>query len=254
MILVVNAQVVLEHTYDYSATVVKLETLGYKYYLMDVPSKQCRIYNMDHSLYKTISCAVPSGYFLSDIKYVSEKLFDDDSEIELAYTYSKYVATTSSYYYMYGSKIINASGSTLIPAINNASYLVVNKTADEEYKLFAYCYDYSVFPEKVWTNIYSLPGKLNTAISATNQPDVQNIKAYPNPATDVVNVEYLLPENVGRAKLQLLDSNGRTIKSFNVDGHSDHLSLNINELSSGVYHYFIQYNNSRSVSKKLIVQ
>lgn len=252
--LLSNAQIVLEHTYNYSTTVVQLETLGYKYYLMDVPNSQCKIYNMDHSIYKTINCAVPNGYFLSDIKFVSEKLFDSDTEIEIAYTYYKYVATTTSYYYIYGSRIVNENGSNEIPAIENAQYLLVNKTGDSQYKLFAYCYDYSVFPETVWTNIYSLPGKLNTAISGLNQSGVQNLKVYPNPATDVVIVEYLLPESVSTAKLQLLDSNGRTIKSFNVDGHSDHLSLNVNELVSGVYHYFIQYDNSRSVAKKLIVQ
>jgi hypothetical protein len=58
-----NAQVTLEKKYDYSTSVVEFETLGYKYYLMDVPNGQCRIYNMDHSLFKTINCNVPAVFF-----------------------------------------------------------------------------------------------------------------------------------------------------------------------------------------------
>ncbi|MBW6534336.1 MAG: hypothetical protein K0B11_04975 [Mariniphaga sp.] len=38
-----NAQVSLEKKYDYSTSVVEFETLGCKYYLMDVPNGQCRI-------------------------------------------------------------------------------------------------------------------------------------------------------------------------------------------------------------------
>jgi len=47
---VVYGQITLQKTYNYSTAVVKLETLGYKYYLMDVPANQVRIYNMDHSI------------------------------------------------------------------------------------------------------------------------------------------------------------------------------------------------------------
>ncbi len=54
-ILNVHGQVALKKTYNYSTSVVKLETLGYKYYLMDVPNSQVKIYNMDHSIYKTIN-------------------------------------------------------------------------------------------------------------------------------------------------------------------------------------------------------
>jgi hypothetical protein len=147
-IIIVYGQITLQKTYNYSTAVVKLETLGYKYYLMDVLASQVRIYNMDHSIFKTINCSVPNGYYLADIKYVSENLFNSDSQIELAYTYYKYVPTSTSYYYIYGAKVINESGSNLL-SIDGAQYIYVNKTGETEYKLFAYCYDYSVSPEKV---------------------------------------------------------------------------------------------------------
>lgn len=250
---VVYGQITLQKTYNYSTAVVKLETQGYKYYLMDVPASQCRIYNMDHSLFKTINCSVPNGYFLADIKFVSENLFNADSQIELAYTYYKYVSTSTSYYYIYGAKVITENGTVLQP-IDGAQYLYVNKTGDSEYKLFAYCFDYSVSPEKVWTNIYGLTGSLVSVLNISgNQPD-NFLNAYPNPATDIIRVEYALPDDIKSARLHILDSSGKTVKNFLVDGHSDHLALNVNDLSSGIYHYYIEFDNSRTSLKKLIVQ
>jgi hypothetical protein len=149
-----NAQVTLEKRYDFSATVVKFETLGYKYYLMDVPLAQCRIYNLDHSLFKTINCNVPAGFYLYDIKFLSEKLFDNDAGIELLCTFYKYNETLQ--YYEYDSKIINEDGSQHT-FINSALYNYIHKTGENTYNLFLYCYDFLVWPGKVWTNIYSLP-------------------------------------------------------------------------------------------------
>jgi len=249
---VVYGQITLQKIYNYSTSVVKLETLGYKYYLMDVPANQCRIYNMDHSLFKTINCSVPNGYFLADIKFVSENLFNADSQIELAYTYYKYVSTSTSYYYIYGAKVITENGTVLQP-IDGAQYLYVNKTGDSEYKLFAYCFDYSVSPEKVWTNIYGLTGSLVSALNISgSQPD-NFLNAYPNPATDIIRVDYALPNDIKSARLNILDSSGKTVKNFLVDGHSDHLALNVNDLSSGIYHYYIEYDNRRTSAKKIVI-
>ncbi len=247
-----NAQVTLNKKYEYSASVIKLETEGYKYYLMDVPNSQCRIYNLDHSLFKTINCAVPNNFYLADIKYISENLFDNDAEIELIYTYYKY--NTAQAYYEYDSKIINEDGSEIIPAIDGAQYVYVKKTDDNTYKLFAYCFDYSVFPEKVWTNIYNLPG--TPVVSAYLQKNDPNIllNAFPNPASQKVKVAYSLPENIDTGKLYLIDNNGRPINQFVIDNHTDFLSLDVSLFSSGIYHYFIEYENTRTPSKKLVIR
>ncbi|MDO8928716.1 MAG: T9SS type A sorting domain-containing protein [Bacteroidota bacterium] len=246
------SQITLQKTYNYSTTVVKLETLGYKYYLMDVPNSQVRIYNIDHSLFKTINCSVPTGYYLAEIKYVSENLFNSDSQIELAYTYYKYVATSTSYYYMYGAKVINESGNVLQP-IDDAQYLYVNKTGDSEYKLFAYCFDYSVFPEKVWTNIYSLPGFPVISASISDKQQDILLKAWPNPASEIIRLEYELPSNVKSASLNVYDPSGRKVKNFAIDSHSDHIAMNVNDLSAGTYLYNIEYNNLRTSAKKIVI-
>lgn len=251
-IVALYGQISLQKTYNYSATVVKLETLGYKYYLMDVTASQVRIYNMDHSLYKTINCTVPNGYFLADIKFVSENLFNADAQIELAYTYYKYVSTSTSYYYIYGAKVITENGTVLQP-IDGAQYLYLNKTGDAEYKLFAYCFDYSVSPEKVWTHIYNISGiPVFSASISDKQQDVL-LNAWPNPASDIIRLEYELPVNVKSASLNLYDASGRKIKNFAIDSHSDHISMNVTDLTAGTYLYNIEYDNQRTSSKKIVI-
>lgn len=253
LIVALYGQITLQKTYNYSTVVVKLETLGFKYYLMDVPTKQVRIYNMNHSLFKTINCTVPNGYFLADIKYVSENLFNSDSQVELAYTYYKYVSTSTSYYYIYGAKVITENG-TVLQSIDGAQFLYVNKTGDAEYKLFAYCFDYSVFPEKVWTNIYNISGfPVYSASISDKQQDVL-LNAWPNPASEGVRLEYELPANIKSASLNVYDTSGRKVKNFAIDSHSDHIVLNVNDLVVGTYLYYIEYDNQRTISKKIIVQ
>lgn len=247
----ISAQVSLDKTYTYSTSVVKFETLGYKYFLMDVPNAQCRIYNLDHSLFKTISINVPNNFYLADIKYVSESLFDNDSGIELLFTCYKYVPTTNSYYYIYNSKIINEDG-TVILNIDGSRYNYVNQTETSTYKLFSYCYDYSVFPEVIWTNIYSLQG--TTSFSSMLWNDEPKLSAFPNPADKTVTVAYQLPEKVSEGVLHLLDNSGRQVNQFIVDQHSDHLSLDVSQYQAGVYHYFVEYENTKTPSRKLVIQ
>ena len=247
-----NAQITLNKRYEYSASIVKLETFGYKYYLMDVPNSQCKIYNLDHSVFRTINCSVPNNFYLADIKYISENLFDNDAEIELVYTYYKY--NTAQAYYEYDSKIINEDGTELLQSIDGARYIYVNKTEENTFKLFAYCYDYSGTIEKVWTNIYNLPGApVVSAYLQKNEPDIL-LNAFPNPATQTVKVAYSLPENVNTGKLHLFDNNGRPVNQFIIDNHTNFLSLDVSQYSSGIYHYFIEYENTKTPSKKLMIQ
>jgi hypothetical protein len=246
-----QAQVTLDKKYDYSTSVVKLETLGYKYYLMDVQLGQCRIYNTDHSLFKTINCNVPGGFYLYDIKFISEKTFDADAGIELICTY--YMYNSAKAYYDYDSKIINDDGSAIV-TIDGSLYNYINKTGENSYKLFSYCYDYSVSPEKVWTNIYNLPGSPTVNAFFEEFTPKADLNVFPNPASATINVAYHLPENIGSGTLNIVSTEGKLVKQFQVDRHTDHLSLDAGDFNSGVYHYFIEYGNTRTETKKLVVR
>ena len=129
----------------------------------------------------------------------------------------------------------------------------MNKTGDAEYKLFAYCFDYSVSPEKVWTNIYNISGiPVFSASISDKQQDVL-LKAWPNPASEVIRLEYELPADVKSASLIVYDSSGRKIKNYMIDSHSDYIAMNVSDLAAGTYLYNIEYDNRRTSSKKIVI-
>jgi hypothetical protein len=250
---VLSAQITLEKTYNYSAATVKFETLGYKYFLMDVPNAECRIYNLDHSPFKTIPLSVPPNCYLADVKYLSENLFSKDPGIELVYTWYQYIPTQTSYYYQYGSRVAKEDGSIILD-IEGARYVYLTQSDENTWKLFAYCYDYSVWPEKIWTNIYNLPGNPVFSKLLGNEKRETTLKAFPNPAENQVKIAYSLPEGIRDGTLFLFDTSGKMISRFSIDNHTDHLLLNVSGYQRGIYHYFIEYGNQRTTSEKLIVR
>jgi len=80
------------------------------------------------------------------------------------------------------------------------------------------------------------------------------LNAFPNPATNSLKVAYTLPENVTQGTLHLVNNAGGQVDQFVVDNHTNFLMLDVSKFQSGVYMYFIEYGNSRSESKKLVIQ
>src|SRR5690349_9416398 len=97
-----KAQITLEATYDSSYAsvyVVNLEQAGEKFIRLDQDSakRQIRLYNLNHSLWKTINLnAMPvskyvdpfydTTYFYNyDVLYVTQHLFNLDNNVELMF-------------------------------------------------------------------------------------------------------------------------------------------------------------------------
>jgi hypothetical protein len=246
----IYAQLSLEKiSFNYSANVTKINPDTYKYFIMDVPAEQCRIYNPDASLYKTINLAVPGGEWLYDVKFVSEDLFNSDTKIEVLYTYYKWVEDPG--YYIYHTKVVNEDGVLLLDE-PGALYAYVKEVSANEYSLFLYAYDLSVSPEKVWTNIYKLPGVPN--IIDETEKTAFSIDGFPNPAGQFVNVNYQLPFGVSKAKLHFIDNRGNELEVFQVDGFSNHLRLATQDYLPGIYFYFLESEGKRSETQKLVIQ
>jgi len=249
----IYGQLSLEQSYAYSANVTKINSTTFKYFIMDVPAAQCRIYNLDYSLYKTINLPIPGGEWLYDIRFVSEDLFNEDSKIELLYTYYKWIAQVSGVpgYYIYHSKVISEDGVVLHDE-PGALYSYVKEVSENKYSLFLYVYDLSLSPIKIWTKIYSLPGIPNI-IDETKKTSF-SIESYPNPAGQYVNVDYSLPPDISMANLHIIDSSGKESGVYIVDGFTNHLRLNTEDFFPGVYFYFLENDGERSETKKLIIQ
>lgn len=249
----IYGQLIPEKTFSYSANVAKINSTTFKYFIMDVPANQCRIYNLDYSLYKTINLPVPGGEWLYDIRFVSERLFNEDDKIEVLYTYYKWIeeAGTVPGYYIYHSKVMSEDGVVLLDA-PGALYSYVKEVSENTYSLFLFVYDLSVSPLKIWTKIYPLPGKLNTIDES--KKSTFSIDGYPNPAGSFVNVDYNLPPDVDLAKLHILDSSGKERGVYLVDGFTNHLRLDTHNFLPGLYFYFIESEGKRSETQKIIIQ
>jgi hypothetical protein len=243
-----NAQITLEQTYPASATLTELGVSGYKYYLMDVTNNQCRLYNTDHSLWKTIALTIPAGMYLYNIQYVSDTLFNKDNKVELAYTYYSY--DTTLYYYTYYTRVIDEDGIELL-AIPGCSYVDIVNASTNGTKMLAYVYDYSIILYTLNTLVYSLPGHLPPGgISTAREDYLKN--AYPNPASSAVMIPYQLPQGINDAQILLMNVSGQILKSYRVDHTFQELIIPIRELPKGVYLYQLKTDQGIIGSGKLI--
>jgi hypothetical protein len=246
-----QGQISLEHTYTgVSAACIHLPVAGYKYYIMDVANKQCRIYNNDHSLWKTINLSIPPSYTLYDIQFVTENLFNNDNSVELLYV--SYLYNTSSAYYTYDTRIANESGTVLLSVPGGGySYTYPAQTGS---KLFIWVYNNAISPITVNTLVYSIPGQVSNGLPELPADQKVSVsKAFPNPSNGTVTIPYTLPANVNQAELKLFDMSGKMVKSYIVDHTFDNIQVQTNELPAGMYLYQIEADGYKTKAYKLSV-
>lgn len=71
--------------------------------------------------------------------------------------------------------------------------------------------------------------------------------AWPNPATDMLNLETGQPASEGSVRLLLSDLNGQTVLDQTVEATGSHLQVSIGKLSAGFYFYQI-YSGSQQIA------
>jgi hypothetical protein len=248
MVYITHAQIFLEQTYPGSATMTELALSGNKYYMMDVAANQCKIYNMDHSVWKTINLSIPAGMYLYDIKFVSETLFNSDSKVELAYIYYSY--DTTLYYYTYYMKVVNESGIELL-SVPGCGYPELKQTIYGNTKMMAYVYNYAVYPSTVNTMVYSLPGTIPTG-GVSESPAVNNPLPFPNPAREMVKIPCHLPEGVTQGDVLLFSQTGQLLHQYRVDQHVGQLQVMTGQFPKGMLIYQVKNGQSLISSGKFI--
>jgi len=101
----------LEKAYESKVSRVKLENSGEKYYTSNRPlNNQVKIYNSNHTLWKTIDHPIPVGFGFLTINNISETKINKDALIELLYTCQTGLLAFG---YEYSSKVINENGHIL---------------------------------------------------------------------------------------------------------------------------------------------
>ena len=252
-----NSQVVLENSFNYSATYTALESAGSKYYLMDVNAEQCRLYNQDYTLWKTVNFNIPNRQWLTDIQFASQHLFNTDDLVEFLIIYYEYIETANSYYYIYSTQIVNELGTVLL-TVPGGAYAEVKSVSSDESKLFIYVYDYSSFPYSVETNIYSIPGML-TGINEqefnlySNALGGNEARVYPNPSNGQVKLRMNPAQHDNNACLVVSDASGSIVRRLRINAGLSDQSIPDLQLNNGVYFYHIDSEYYQSKPKKMVI-
>lgn len=245
-----QGQINLENTYNYSGTYTNLKVSGDKFFIMDVVNSQCRIYNTDHSLWKTINLSVPANNYVYDIKFVSENLFTTDNTLCLAYVYYNYDQVNQ--FYTYNAKIIRENG-TVLATIPGCQHLNLFKTSSGASKLITYSYDYSLVLYTITTRVYSLPGIItSTEDGVSGWPVLSDLPAFPNPVSTEVTIPYALPEGSADAMLRLFNQTGQIVKEITILPENNKCILNVQGMPAGVYVYNIEAASGTHTGKIVI--
>ncbi len=226
-----TAQVSLEKSYPHSLSAIKIDATDYKYFLMDVAKSQCRVYNLDHTLWKTINITLPANYYLYDIKFVTRNLFNKDDALELWYSAYEYTTVETG----------------LLADIPGGLYAYVVRAGEELYKFTVYAYDYSVSPGTIQTLIYTLPSSSTAAAHVTALlPD-----PWPNPSSGEIYLPLLPGEN--GALLQVISMSGQLMLEKRTSGEP-YFRLSTAGWQPGTYTYRLLSGQIPSVSKLFVVK
>ena len=258
------AQITLEHTYSGAASsggqtfidVIHLTSSGYKYMVVDNGTQKIRLYNLNHTVFRTISIpAQPQPQYGFSISYVSDQLFNTNAS-DIEYMISNRNTQTTQKITIYdetGNVLFNQ-----VDSVNNAITRITYTPDGVKMFIFNGNTDSSAY-------VYNLPGQLpcndcaNGIISGfaaneeSNAPEINISNSYPNPATNSTRIDYTLPSGVDEGQIVFYDLNGKELKRFRVDRSFDHLLISTADISSGTYYFQLQTSDQASVGRKLVV-
>ena len=257
-ILKCSSQIVMEVEYDSAGfnppsvpnqlMMVKLEVEGYKYIKVLNTSAKLVLYNLDHSLFKTISFN-QQGY---DVLYISEHLFNLDDKIEYMVT-----GNSTPPNYIYQTYIYNEDGTLLFqgdslrPAIKQnipQAQVPIYNTPNGTKMILTIAQG----PTAGNARVYGLAGTLATGINTYTNNEQDGLMAYPNPARSSTKIDYTLPNGVNKGEIVFYDTQGKEVKRFNVDNTFNTLMISTEDLQSGIYYYNLQTALGNTGAKKLV--
>lgn len=240
-------QATLEHSYSSNWTYNQNETAslnatggplnafnvenGICYYTLDIPSANTainvmRIYNEQHTLIKTVNFPTRP----QRINFITDKLFNQDNLIEILYNSD-------------GNLYLINENSEVIQTIQDRYLARIIKTPNDNYKLLV---SKSAADSKFLYDVYSLSGTLSVP-----QQDVYlktSFVGYPNPTDSSINITNKLTDGE-KGVLEIFDTNGKKVMAKNITGGSKEISLDVSELSNGVYIYKLNGQTNKFIKK-----
>ncbi|MEI6509178.1 MAG: T9SS type A sorting domain-containing protein [Bacteroidota bacterium] len=237
----ISAQITLEHVYPTPTNrfqLIKLSAVGQKYVIESQGKPYIlNFYNLDHSLYKTISIPVDTSHYILSNANISDHLFNGDDQVEILV--SEYWSSTSR---VHRTRVYNENLNVIFSEDSVDVYGILNTI--NGYKLSLYDFTHKI-------KIYSLPGTLPALVKPISKEE--NIaNPFPNPASTRTVIPYALPDGVYKGEIIFSDINGKEVKRFTVTDAFNTLEIN-DELENGTYFYHLQTTEKSSGAKKLVI-
>ncbi len=234
-----NSQITLEHTYTVQNTnayisVCNLANSGYKYQITDLTAGQIKLYNLNHSLWKTLTIPAMPTYTVLGVYNISESLFNTDGQVEFLVYY--YTTTAPAQYYV---KVLSETGS-LIGDFPNRGLNGVFDTGTNGIKLL-------LTDANLTREVWSLPGtSTNLGVNDNNEFEGNPLLAYPNPSNNIITIPYELNQG-SLGNIIIYNSNGQLIETLTIDNTFNTIELDVTDYENGSYYYVISNENTLSI-------
>jgi|GEM_PF-2245682 len=235
--------------------VVRLEVDGDKFLFRDNANRTLKFYNLDHSLWKSISYEnaidMNPNYNTANILYVSQHLFDLDDEIEFMYIDENGSAGSV-------TQVVNEDESVLFTATNQWPRLNASVPQNQQP---IYTTDEGTFMILSGGStadgnayVYRLPGSLAVGVEENvfTQFTQGSLKTYPNPSANEVMVEYSVPFG-SYGTLRFTDELGRVVQTVQLPTNEGTYTLDAGTLGTGVYFCTLLSGAEVVATQKLVV-
>jgi len=229
---------VLEHTYESEVARIKLENSGEKYYTSSYPlNHQAKVYNNDHSIWKTITLPIPPDYYqITGIGNLSESKINADPLLELSYTY--FTAALEIAYFE--TQIINENGVNYL-TIEGANSVYISELTDLANKLIATIQVSSFDSVHYYGKVYSLAPLATTSF----EKGIHAVVA-PNPTSSFLTIT--CKDSINEATLY--NMTGERVKEF---ANQDLRKINVENLPTGIYLLKLTDNNNQKSTHKITI-
>ena len=257
-----KAQITLEQSYpdNQGLSIIKLENSGHRYLQYDLANQIVKIYNLNHSIFKTITLPslLPTNQKTS-IAYVSENLFNSDNLVEiLCYKegWSPQSPTTDGSVividenggtvFSQDSMVIVEQRSTTYYGYDDKSSFVYNTTNGTKMILYSYKTSDKGF------KVFSLPGTLIASVKQFPSTINESNLVYPNPSNSNITISYELAKS-STGILTIYDLNGNEVENLKIDKTFKNVFIDVSKFQNGIYLYTIKNENELISNGKFLV-
>jgi len=228
----------LEHEYGSLVARTVLENSGEKYYTTQSPlNNQVKIYNADHSIWKTVDLPIPEEFYqVTEISNLSENKFNSDDLVEFTcgYKFDFFAFET-----LFENRVLNENGLSLL-TVPDAFYLRLNELPNLNNKIIGLMDFGGVLAQPRSGTVY------NTGVLGTTNFNKSNISIAPNP----VKTEFTIFSTTAIVEVNIFDAIGKLILTKKA---SNLTKIQVQNLSNGIYFAKMKADNNTQFTQKIII-